>query len=106
MHFLHCNSTYPTPFKDINLNYLTRLKEITKSWLDILVMKEELIFLGSCLSRSKVIEKHITLDKTLEGNDHKVSLTPNEFSKMVQNIRQIEESMGVMKPREILKENC
>ena len=50
---------------------------------------------------AKVIEKHITLDKTLEGNDHKVSLTPNEFSKMVQNIRQIEESMGVMKPREI-----
>ena len=41
-----------------------------------------------------VIEKHITLDRSMEGNDHKVSLLPDEFAQMVQGIRRVEESMG------------
>ena len=41
-----------------------------------------------------VIEKHITIDRGMEGNDHKVSLLPDEFAQMMQGIRRVEESMG------------
>ena len=41
-----------------------------------------------------VIEKHITLDRNMEGNDHKVSLLPEEFAEMMRGIRRVEESMG------------
>ncbi|MDV7391212.1 N-acetylneuraminate synthase family protein, partial [Arthrospira platensis SPKY1] len=44
---------------------------------------------------AKVIEKHFTLDKTMEGNDHKVSLLPEEFKAMVEGIRQVEQALGV-----------
>ena len=48
-----------------------------------------------------VIEKHITLDRSMEGNDHKVSLLPDEFAQMVQGIRRVEESMGSSGERSI-----
>jgi N-acetylneuraminate synthase len=100
--FLHCNSTYPTPFKDVNLQYLSRLKDITQSIIGYSGHERGInIPLAAVSLGAKVIEKHITLDKSLEGNDHKVSLTPEEFKKMVINIRQIEESMGISGPREI-----
>ena len=50
---------------------------------------------------AKIIEKHFTIDKTLEGNDHKVSLLPDEFKKMVKDIRIIEESLGTDGEREL-----
>lgn len=100
--FLHCNSTYPTPFKDVNLEYLSRLKKITQSIVGYSGHERGInIPLAAVSLGAKVIEKHITLDKSFEGNDHKVSLTPDEFSQMVINIRQVEESMGIGGPREI-----
>ena len=48
-----------------------------------------------------VIEKHITLDRSMEGNDHKVSLLADEFAKMVTGIRRVEESMGTNSERNI-----
>tara|TARA_B100001057_G_scaffold500279_1_gene614500 strand:- start:85 stop:2331 length:2247 start_codon:yes stop_codon:yes gene_type:complete len=100
--FLHCNSTYPTPFKDINLNYLPHLKNITNSLVGYSGHERGInIPLAAVSLGAKVIEKHITLDKKLEGNDHKVSLTPDEFYLLVKNIRQVEESMGINTPREI-----
>ena len=44
---------------------------------------------------AKVIEKHFTLDRTMEGNDHKVSLLPDEFADMVEAIRDVEEALGI-----------
>jgi len=100
--FLHCNSTYPTPFKDVNLEYLSRLKKITQSMVGYSGHERGInIPLAAVSLGAKVIEKHITLDKSFEGNDHKVSLTPDEFSQMIKNIRQVEESMGIGGPREI-----
>ncbi|RPF74952.1 MAG: acetylneuraminic acid synthetase [Rickettsiales bacterium TMED289] len=100
--FLHCNSTYPTPFKDINLSYIPHLKDITNSLVGYSGHERGInIPLAAVSLGAKVIEKHITLDKSLEGNDHKVSLTPDEFVMLVKNIRQIEESMGQKGPREI-----
>ena len=43
---------------------------------------------------ARVIEKHITLDKSLEGNDHKVSLLPHEFKRMIEDIRNVEAALG------------
>ncbi len=100
---LHCNSTYPTPFKDVNLRYIKRLKEITGQLVGYsghergICVPIAAISLGAC-----VIEKHLTVDKGLEGTDHKVSLLPNEFADLVTQIRQVEEGLGSDKePREI-----
>ncbi len=59
------------------------------------------IALAAVACGAKVIEKHFTLDKTLEGNDHKVSLLPEEFKSMVEGIRQIEEAMGTESERTV-----
>ncbi len=100
---LHCNSTYPTPFKDVNLKYLTRLKKITGKLVGYsghergICVPVAAIALGAC-----VIEKHLTVDKGLEGTDHKVSLLPSEFADMVRQIRNLEEGLGSDEaPREI-----
>jgi len=92
---LHCNSTYPTPFKDVNLKYLTRLKEITGKLVGYSGHERGyVIAVASIALGAKVIEKHVTLDRSLEGTDHKVSLLPDEFATMVTQIRQLEESLG------------
>jgi sialic acid synthase SpsE/sugar phosphate isomerase/epimerase/CBS domain-containing protein len=92
---LHCNSTYPAPYKDVNLNYLKRLAEIgdcpvgysghERGWTVPLAA----VAMGAC-----IVEKHFTVDRGMEGNDHKVSLLPDELDAMVKGIRAIEESRG------------
>lgn len=92
---LHCNSTYPTPFKDVNLNYISRLKKITGKLVGYSGHERGIHFpIASIALGSSVIEKHLTLDKSQEGTDHKVSLIPDELSKMVNQIRQLEEGLG------------
>ncbi|MDC1425042.1 N-acetylneuraminate synthase family protein [Oceanospirillaceae bacterium] len=92
---LHCNSTYPAPFKDVNLNYMDRLKEITGGVVGYSGHERGYSVAIAAVARgAKVIEKHFTLDKNMEGNDHKVSLLPFEFSDMVQGIREVEKSLG------------
>jgi sialic acid synthase SpsE/sugar phosphate isomerase/epimerase len=97
---LHCNSTYPAPFKDINLNYMSRLKEIGECLVGYSGHERGInIPIAAAALGAKVIEKHFTVDRRMEGNDHKVSLLPQEFKKMVEGIRQIEEGMGTTRPR-------
>lgn len=92
---LNCNSTYPAPFKDLNLQYLHRLKDIGDCLVGYSGHERGMnIAIGAVAFGAKVIEKHFTLDKNLEGNDHKVSLLPEEFKAMVEGIRQLEEAMG------------
>ena len=98
---LHCgNSTYPTPYKDINLQYMDRLAELSgtpvgysgheRGWYVAVAASAR----GAC-----IIEKHLTLDRSMEGGDHKVSLIPDEFAQMVRAIRTVEEAMGHAAPR-------
>ena len=99
---LHCNSTYPAPFRDIHLNYIERLGKLG----DCLVgysghERDYFVPVAAVAKGAKVIEKHFTFDRGLEGNDHKVSLLPDEFRRMVEGIRQVEESMGVGSARRI-----
>ncbi len=93
--FLHCNSTYPTPFKDVNLKYLNRLKELTMFEVGYSGHERGYhIPIAAVAMGAKVIEKHFTIDKSMEGNDHKVSLLPDEFKNMVHAIRDVESAMG------------
>lgn len=93
---LHCNSTYPTPFKDINLKYIGRLKKMTGRMVGYsghergIEVPIATVAFGSCM-----LEKHITVDRGLEGADHKVSLLPSEFAEMVRMVRNVEEALGV-----------
>ncbi|HDM8138705.1 TPA: N-acetylneuraminate synthase family protein [Vibrio harveyi] len=92
---LHCNSTYPAPFKDVNLTYLDRLKSLGRTVIGYSGHERGYaIPIASVPLGAKIIEKHFTIDKSMEGNDHKVSLLPNEFKEMVKAIRAVEESLG------------
>lgn len=92
---LHCNSTYPTPYKDVNLAYMKRLQKITSSLVGYSGHERGISVPVAAVSLgAKVIEKHFTIDKGMEGNDHKVSLLPDEFKEMVKQIREVEEAMG------------
>ena len=92
---LHCNSAYPAPFKDIHLNYLSKLSQISGSFIGYSGHERGIaVSIAAIAKGAKVIEKHFTIDKTMEGNDHKVSLLPEEFREMVSGIRQVEESLG------------
>jgi len=91
---LHCNSTYPAPLHDINLKWMSELKNIHpltgysghERGINIALAA---VALGAC-----VIEKHFTTDRNMEGPDHAASLTLEEFIAMVRGIREIEEALG------------
>ena len=99
---LQCNSTYPSPYKDVNLRYLDALRRIggcpvgysghERGWH---------VPLAAVALGARIIEKHLTTDRSLEGNDHKVSLLPGEMARMVSEIRQVEESLGTGEVRTI-----
>lgn len=99
---LHCNSTYPAPFKDIQLNYLKQLKKIGACEVGYSGHERDVfVAVAAVALGAKIIEKHFTLDKTMEGNDHKVSLLPEEFTRMVEGIRQAETALGTSDKRQI-----
>jgi N-acetylneuraminate synthase len=92
---LHCNSTYPTPYKDVQLNYLKRLEELSGRCVGYSGHERGVhIPVAACALGAKVIEKHITLDREQEGTDHKVSLLPSEFKEMCSFISDIETALG------------
>ncbi len=99
---LHCNSTYPAPFKDVNLNYLDRLKKIGSCPIGYSGHERGIaVAIAAVANGAKVIEKHFTLDRNMEGNDHRVSLLPTEFKDMVEGIREVEQALGSNDPRRI-----
>ena len=92
---LHANTMYPTPLKDVNLNaMLTLQKELSIAvGLSDHTLGIE-VDIAAVAIGATVIEKHFTLDKTLDGPDHKASLNPVELKDMVIAIRNIEKAMG------------
>lgn len=92
---LHCNTEYPTPFKDANLNAILTIKKtfnVKVGYSDHTLGIEAPI--AAVALGAEVIEKHFTLNKNLNGPDHKASIEPYEFKKMVESIRNIELGMG------------
>lgn len=99
---LQCQSTYPAPYKDVNLAYMDRLAEIGQCLVGYSGHERGHHVAVAAVARgAKIIEKHFTLDKTLEGNDHTVSLLPEEFAAMVRQVRDVEEAIGSGGPREV-----
>lgn len=99
---LHCNSTYPAPFHDINLNYMERLKDLSGTPVGYSGHERGFyVVLGAVAMGARVIEKHITVSRSMEGSDHKVSLLPEEFSMMVKAIREVEQSLGIGAERKL-----
>lgn len=92
---LHCNSTYPTPFKDVNLKYLETLRRISKGPVGYSGHERGIsVAIAAAALGAVVIEKHLTFNRGQEGNDHKVSLLPGEFKQMVHGIKEVSASLG------------
>lgn len=90
---LHCNSAYPAPDDDIQLGYLTRLRELHPMVGYSGHERGTAITLASIALGARIVERHITADRDMEGPDHLASLEPEEFRAMVDGIRRIERAM-------------
>lgn len=92
---LHCTSEYPAPFDDINLNAIKTLESAFKLTVGYSDHTEGIeIAIAAVAMGAHVIEKHFTLDKTMEGPDHKASLEPMELARMISCIRNVERAFG------------
>ena len=92
---LHCNTEYPTPYEDVNLLAMKQMRTAFKKqvgYSDHTVGIE--VPIAAVALGAEIIEKHFTLDKNMEGPDHKASLEPLELSQMICSIRHIEKSLG------------
>jgi len=92
---LHCNTEYPTPFEDVNLAAMLTIRaafNVNVGYSDHTLGIE--IPIAAVALGAAVIEKHFTLNRDMEGPDHKVSLEPDELKNMVTAIRNIESSIG------------
>ena len=98
---LHANTMYPTPMEDVNLNAMVTIGtafDVSYGYSDHTLGIE--VDMAAVALGASCIEKHFTLDKTMEGPDHKASLEPDELIAMVKGIRNIELALGssVKKP--------
>lgn len=92
---LHCNTEYPTPMKDVNLKAMLEIKEKFGVKIGYSDHTEGIeVPIAAVALGAAVIEKHFTLDKNMEGPDHKASLEPSELKAMVKSIRNIEQALG------------
>jgi sialic acid synthase SpsE/endonuclease IV len=91
---LHCNSTYPAPFFDIELNFLKTLKNIHNKVGYSGHERGIAVSVAAVALGASVIERHVTLDKNLEGPDHHASLLPCELNDLSKMIEQVELSLG------------
>jgi sialic acid synthase SpsE/sugar phosphate isomerase/epimerase len=89
---MHCNSTYPAPFHDIQLQLMQSLGTTLYGYSGH--ERGVHVAIAAVARGAKIVEKHITLDRDMEGTDHKASLLPSEFKEMVEGIRQVEASFG------------
>ena len=92
---LHANTMYPTPMEDVNLKAMLTIGktfEVAYGYSDHTLGIE--VDIAAVALGASIIEKHFTLDKTMEGPDHKASLEPDELKAMVQAIRNIELALG------------
>ena len=91
---LHCTSDYPANLKDLNLNFLHKLKRLGyqvgySDHSENVIVPSIAVALGC-----RVIEKHFTLSKKLKGPDHRASLEPKELVSMINHIRETEKILG------------
>jgi N-acetylneuraminate synthase len=98
---LHCNSTYPAPYQDINLKWMETMKQIHpyvgySGHERGIAVSLAAVAVGAC-----IIERHFTMDRNMEGPDHAASLEFEEFKNLIQGIREIESSLGTAAQRTV-----
>jgi N-acetylneuraminate synthase/N,N'-diacetyllegionaminate synthase len=106
---LHCTTNYPCPVDEVNLKAMCTLRDAFKCQVGYsdhtmgLEVPVAAVALGA-----EIIEKHFTLDRNMEGPDHKASLEPAELKSMVQQIRNIEAALGdgIKRPNKSESENA
>lgn len=92
---LHCTTEYPAPLDEVNLRAMQTIAQAFgvavgySDHTDGIAVPIAAVAMGAT-----VIEKHLTLDRTMEGPDHRASLEPDQFAAMVQGIRAIERALG------------
>jgi N,N'-diacetyllegionaminate synthase len=92
---LHCTSNYPAPYDSINLKAMQTLKDAFKIPVGYSDHTEGIeVSIAAVALGAKVIEKHFTIDKNMEGPDHKASLSPNELKELVRQIRNVENAIS------------
>lgn len=92
---LHCNTEYPTPYEDVNLLAMRQMREAFHRPVGYSDHTRGIeVPIAAAALGAVVLEKHFTLDKTMEGPDHRASLDPAELKAMVMAVRHIEQSLG------------
>ena len=94
---LQCTSTYPAQFSEINLNVIhTYQQEFPNTVVGYSGHEHGIaIPIAAVALGARIVERHFTLDRTMKGGDHAASLEPQGFTKMVRDIRHIEDAMGI-----------
>ncbi|SVD60776.1 uncharacterized protein METZ01_LOCUS413630, partial [marine metagenome] len=105
---LHANTMYPTPMEDVNLRAMQTIQDkfgVAVGYSDHTLGIE--VDIAAVTMGATIIEKHFTLDKTMDGPDHKSSISPEELKAMVSSIRNIEKALGssIKKPSKSEKPN-
>lgn len=92
---LHCTSLYPTQYEDVNLRAMSSMRKRYNCEIGFSDHTPGIeVPIAAVAMGATVIEKHLTLDKTMLGPDHAASLEPHEFKQMVTSIRNIEKAFG------------
>ena len=92
---LHCTSSYPAGFDDVNLKAMKTMARTFKLPVGLSDHTEGIIIpIAACAMGACVIEKHFTLNKDMQGPDHKASLSPAELIDMVRSVKNVERAMG------------
>jgi N-acetylneuraminate synthase/N,N'-diacetyllegionaminate synthase len=92
---LHCTSNYPASYPSVNLNAMITIRDALKTkigYSDHTIGIE--ISIAAVALGARIIEKHFTLDKSLQGPDHKSSMNPDEFKLLVKKIRNVEAAIS------------
>lgn len=106
---LHCTTNYPCPYDEVNLRAMQTLKSAFNcqvGYSDHTMGTE--VPVAAVAMGAEIIEKHFTLDRNMDGPDHKASLEPQELKLMVEQIRHIETALGdgVKRPNKSEEENA
>ena len=102
---LHCTTSYPCPYEDVNLKAMLTLRDtfhLPVGYSDHTLGVDvalSAVALGAC-----VVEKHFTLDRNLQGPDHAASTEPEEFARLVEGIRNVESCLGTGEKKPTLVE--
>lgn len=92
---LHCNTEYPTPYTDVNLRAMATMRERFRAEVGYSDHTPGIeVPIAAAALGAVIIEKHFTLDRNMEGPDHKASLEPDELKAMVTAVRHVEAALG------------